>query len=61
VGTIAAVNASYALQGNKNLSELALANVEALAGEYEGGSCWLTYNYECLPPKTNYYGCAPCD
>jgi hypothetical protein len=33
VGTIAAVNVNYALQGNKNLSELALANVEALAEE----------------------------
>jgi hypothetical protein len=38
VGTIAAVNANYALQGNKNLSALALANVEALAQESSGDS-----------------------
>lgn len=48
----------YVSQDKDNLSDLALANVEALAGNYElpevevncngkGGTCWRISRYEC--------------
>ncbi|MBP8628435.1 MAG: hypothetical protein KBI04_07570 [Paludibacteraceae bacterium] len=43
-----------------DLSDLALANVEALAAcEKIAGSCWLDTRNNCC--DAGDYGCAPCD
>ena len=61
VGTIAAVNANYALQGNKNLSELALANVEALAQETGStGNTVTCYSSSESKSGATYYDCGSC-
>ena len=59
-----AVAAGWNFNQNKNetkLSDLAMANVEALAGceTGTGGSCWLDKVDTCC--TTGDYGCSPCD
>jgi hypothetical protein len=71
VATIAAVNVNYALQGD-DLSELSVANLEALAQESgntrdcPGGSCSYSNPYSgnctaCCPsgknPRCDSFGC----
>ena len=54
VVAVAAVNVNYALQGNKNLSALALANVEALAQEGNVTNvitCYSTYRVSLKNPN----------
>lgn len=67
IGVIAfaaiAVVAGWNYQQNKQdvvLSDLAMANVEALAScERIAGSCWLDTRSVCC--DAGDYGCAPCD
>ncbi|KKB54442.1 hypothetical protein HMPREF1212_00155 [Parabacteroides sp. HGS0025] len=60
-----AVAAGWNFNQNKNetkLSDLAMANVEALAGceTITGGSCWMSsYTWRCC--EGGDWGCAPCD
>lgn len=59
-----AVAASWNFNQSKNeveMSDLTLANVEALAGcEQLLGTCWFTpWNNRCCDAGVN--GCAPCD
>lgn len=60
-----ALAAGWNFNQSKNeveLSDLALANAEALAGceTITGGSCWMSsYTWRCC--EGGDWGCAPCD
>ena len=60
-----AIAASWNFNQSKNeveLSDLALVNVDALAGceTITGGSCWMNkYTWSCC--EGGEWGCSPCD